>query len=147
MNVQEKLHREGFRLTHPRRLVLSILREAKIPLSPQTIHQCALERNEEIGLASVYRALALLGDLGFVRRVHDHEECQGYVLASPGHHHHLICRYCGKAVEFSGADDLSSFMDRIEEQTGFSIEEHLLQFYGLCPECQRKNKNDKKKKI
>lgn len=139
INLQENLHQKGLRMTSQRKLVMSVLKQSATPLSAQSIHQRVLDQNKEIGLASVYRTLTLLTDLGLIRRVHDHEDCQGYVLASPGHHHHLVCRQCGRAVEFSGADDLSKFINLIEENTGFTIEEHLLQFYGVCPECQKRN--------
>ena len=139
INLQENLHQKGLRMTSQRKLVMSVLKQSATPLSAQSIHQRVLDQNKEIGLASVYRTLTLLTDLGLIRRVHDHEDCQGYVLASPGHHHHLVCRLCGRAVEFSGADDLSKFISFIEENTGFTIEEHLLQFYGVCPECQKRN--------
>jgi Fe2+ or Zn2+ uptake regulation protein len=78
--------------------------------------------------------------LDLVRRVHGQDGCHGYVLASPGHHHHLICRKCGKAVEFTGSGDLSDFIERIEKKTGFAIDEHILQLYGLCPQCQEQKK-------
>ena len=136
MNLKDKLNRSGLRLTHPRRVVISVLEAANIPLSPQSIHQRSLDAQEEIGLVSVYRTLDLLTEMGMVRRVHGHDECQGYVLASPGHHHHLVCRQCEAAVEFTGMEDLSTLVDRIQELTGFTIDEHLLQFYGLCPACQ-----------
>lgn len=136
MNLQSKLNQEGMRLTRPRQAVMEILTGATVPLSPQSIHQRSLKTDEEIGLVTVYRTLDLLAELGLVRRVHDHDECQGYVLASPGHHHHLICRKCGKAVEFTGEDDLTSMLDRIRRQTGYNIDEHILQLYGLCPKCQ-----------
>jgi Fur family transcriptional regulator, ferric uptake regulator len=138
MNLQDKLNRSGLRLTHPRQVVMSVLEAASIPLSPQSIHQRSLDAQEEIGLVSVYRTLDLLTELGLVRRVHGHDDCQGYVLASPGHHHHVVCRQCEAAVEFTGMEDLSPLVDRIQEQTGFTIDEHLLQFYGLCPACQEK---------
>jgi Fur family transcriptional regulator, ferric uptake regulator len=92
MNLQDKLNHNGLRLTHPRQVVMSVLEAANIPLSPQSIHQRSLAAQEEIGLVSVYRTLDLLIDLGLVRRVHGHDDCQGYVLASPGHHHHVVCR-------------------------------------------------------
>lgn len=136
MNLQDKLNRSGLRLTHPRQVVMSVLESASIPLSPQSIFQRSLDAQEEIGLVSVYRTLDLLAEMGLVRRVHGHDECQGYVLASPGHHHHVVCRQCDAAVEFTGMEDLSALVDRIQEQTGFTIDEHLLQFYGLCPACQ-----------
>lgn len=138
MNWQDRLNHEGLRLTHPRRVIISVLEKASTPLSPQTIHQRSMEASEEIGLVSVYRTLDLLAELGLVRRVHGHDECQGYVLASPGHHHHMVCRNCAAAVEFSGMDDLSALIGHIEEETGFKVDEHLLQFSGLCPLCQRR---------
>ena len=138
MNFQNRLNQEGLRLTHPRRVVMAVLEGADIPLSPQVIHQRSLAAHEEIGLVSVYRTLDLLTDLGLVRRVHGSDECQGYVLASPGHHHHLVCRDCAAAVEFSGMDDLSPLIQHIEDETGFIVDEHLLQFYGLCPTCQER---------
>ncbi len=138
MDWQEKLNQKGLRLTHPRRAIISVLERADTPLSPQAIHQRSLDANEEIGLVSVYRTLELFTELGLVRRVHGHSECQGYVLASPGHHHHLVCHGCDATVEFSGVEDLSSLIAHIEKETGFTINEHLLQFSGLCPDCQRK---------
>ena len=138
MNLQTKLNNQGLRLTRPRREVVAILEDAKIPLTPQIIHQRAVERHCNMGLVSVYRTLDLLSELNLVRKVHGHDGCHGYVLASPGHHHHLVCHACGKAVEFSGSDDLSNLIACIERQTGFNIDEHILQLYGLCPDCQGK---------
>jgi Fe2+ or Zn2+ uptake regulation protein len=139
MNLQEKLNKKGLRLTHPRQVVVSILKTSASPLTPQTIYQRSIERNSDIGLVSVYRTLDLLSELDLVRRVHGHEGCHGYVLASPGHHHHLVCHQCGHAVEFTGSNDLSEFIKGIEKETGFIIDEHILQLYGICPQCQKDN--------
>jgi Fur family transcriptional regulator, ferric uptake regulator len=136
MNLQEKLNQKGLRLTHPRQVVISILETATVPLSPQTIHQRALEQNEKVGLVTVYRTLDLLDEFGLVRRVHSQDECHGYLLASPGHHHHLVCRSCKQAVEFIGSEDLSVIVQRVERQTGYQVSDHLLELYGLCPTCQ-----------
>ena len=136
MDLQTKLNNEGLRMTRPRQVVLSILEKATVPLSPQSIHQQSLDNDQEIGLVSVYRTLDVLMDLALVRKVHDQADCHGYVLASPGHHHHLVCHECDRAVEFSGAEDLSKLVSRIQNETGFIVDGHLLQLYGLCPECQ-----------
>ncbi len=140
MDLQTKLNEEGMRMTRPRQVVLSILEHTNVPLSPQTIHQQSLEGHQEIGLVSVYRTLDILMELAMVRKVHSADGCHGYVLASPGHHHHLICRECDRAVEFSGGEDLSSLVNRIQTETGFTIDGHMLQLYGLCPNCQQKQK-------
>ncbi len=142
MDLQEKLNQEGLRLTHPRRVVMSILKSATVPLSPQTIFQRSQETHEDIGLVSVYRTLDLLTELSLVRRIHGPQACIGYALASPGHHHHLVCRGCEKVIEFSGTSDLSDLIKKIESQTGFVVEEHLLQLRGLCPECQKENEKN-----
>lgn len=137
MDLQEKLNRNGLRLTRPRQVIISILEAATVPLAPQTIHQRALEKNERIGLVTVYRTLELLEEFGLVRRAHSPDECHGYLLASPGHHHHLVCRSCMQAVEFPGSDDLSGIVQRVERQTGYQVSDHLLELYGLCPTCQQ----------
>jgi Fur family transcriptional regulator, ferric uptake regulator len=136
MDLQEKLNQKGLRMTRPRQVILNILETASIPISALTIYQRALEINEKIGLATVYRTLELLDEFCLVRRVHSQDECQGYVLASPGHHHHLVCRSCKQAVEFIGSDDLASIVQRVQRQTGYQVSDHLLELYGLCPDCQ-----------
>ena len=138
MNLQNQLTKQGLRLTKPRQVVLSILEETHHPLSPQVIHQVAEQTDKSISLVSVYRTLDLLNELNLVCRVHGQEDCQGYVLSSPGHHHQLVCRNCRKTVEFTGTADLEPFIEVIQEQTGFQIDSHLLQLFGLCPECQAK---------
>ena len=137
MDLQEKLNQSGLRLTHPRQVVMSILEDATAPISPQTIHQRALAQNEKIGLVTVYRTLDLLDEFGMVRRAHSQDECHGYLLSSPGHHHHLVCRRCMNAVEFAGTEDLAGIIQRVERQTGYQVSDHLLELYGLCPTCQK----------
>ncbi len=142
MNLQEQLNQKGLRLTHPRKIVMSILETADVPLSPQSIYQCTVDRDEDIGLVSVYRTLELLTQLSLVRRVHGQDDCHGYVLATPGHHHHLVCRECDRAIEFTGGDDLSALLQRIQRETGFQVDGHLLQLYGLCPDCQKEKERN-----
>jgi len=137
MKLRKKLNQEGLRLTRPRRVIMAILENAAIPLSPQTIQRRALDAHQDISLVSVYRTIDLLTELELVRRVHGNDGCQGYVLCSPGHHHHLICQSCGKTVEFRGSEDLGNLIDVIQGQTGFQVEGHLLQLFGRCPECQK----------
>lgn len=138
MDLQKQLNQQGLRLTRPRRVVMTILEETGRPLSPQIIHQRALQTDKNISLVSVYRTLDLLNELNLVCRVHGQDDCQGYVLSSPGHHHHLVCRNCRATVEFTGTTDLEPFIETIQAQTGFQIDGHLLQLFGLCPECQAK---------
>ena len=140
MDLQTTLNNEGMRMTRPRQVVLSILEAATVPLSPQSIHQQSIKADQEIGLVSVYRTLDVLMELALVRKVHSADGCHGYVMASPGHHHHLVCHECDRAIEFSGKEDLSNLVARIQKETGYVVDGHMLQLYGLCPECQSKMK-------
>jgi Fur family transcriptional regulator, ferric uptake regulator len=137
MKLQNKLNQKGLRLTRPRQVVMEVLKAAAYPLSPQEIQSHARQSSDSIGLVTVYRTLDLLTDLDLVKRVHHHDGCHGYVLASPGHYHHLICRKCHKAVEFTGSEDLTAIIRRVQRETGFQINDHLLELYGVCPTCQQ----------
>jgi Fur family ferric uptake transcriptional regulator len=136
MGWEEQLSRAGWRITMPRRVVMRVLERAARPLSPQEIHARGRRLHRSLGLVSVYRALMVLERAGLVRRVHREDRCDGYVLASPGHHHLLVCRRCGRAVEFPGAEDLSGLIAQVEQRTGFRVEDHLLQLFGLCGPCR-----------
>jgi Fur family ferric uptake transcriptional regulator len=133
--IIDALSQEGYRITQPRRAVIRALLEDDGYASPPEIRERAMQQYPGIGQVTVYRTLDLLSRLGFVRRIHTEEGCHGRASASLGHRHHLICRQCGTAVEFEGCD-LSSFLARVSGETGYLIEEHLLELVGLCPECR-----------
>jgi Fur family ferric uptake transcriptional regulator len=125
------------RITAPRRAVMEILSQTEAPLSPQEIYEQGRVIHPKLGLVTVYRTLSLLAKLGLVRRVHRDDGCHGYVSTSPGHCHTLICRCCGRAVEFHGEGDLHTLIGRVEAGTGYHVDDHLLQLFGLCPDCQK----------
>jgi len=122
----------------PRRAVMEALVAAEVPLQPHEIRERAQTSHRRLGLVTVYRTLALLMELDLVRRVHREDGCHGYLLTTPGHRHALICQCCARAIEFAGGDDISALIQRVEAQTGYRVEEHLLQLFGQCPDCQAK---------
>jgi Fur family ferric uptake transcriptional regulator len=136
MDWERQLADVGCRITAPRRVVMQVLRETSAPLSPQEILEQGQQMHRKMGLVTVYRTLALLAEFDLVRRVHREDGCHGYVLASPGHRHHVICQRCGGATEFSGEDDIHALIERVESGTGYRVNDHLLQLFGLCPGCQ-----------
>jgi len=136
MNWERCLAGIGCRITASRRAVVQVLQEACAPLLPQEVLRQGQRVHRELGLVTVYRTLALLTELDLVRRVHREDGCHGYVLASPGHRHHVICQRCGGAAEFPGEDDIHTLIERVETGTGYRVNDHLLQLFGLCPNCQ-----------
>ena len=136
MEWEERLAEAGRRITAPRRAVMQVLMDADAPLSPQEVLKQAQTVHQSLGLVTVYRTLTLLSELDLVRRAHRDDGCHGYLLASPGHRHALICQSCDRAVEFQGEDDIHTLIERVEAGTGYRVDSHLLQLFGLCPECR-----------
>ena len=134
-SIVQQLSRAGFRITRPRRAVIRALLEDEGYASPAEVQERARYHYPGIGLVTVYRTLDLLSEQGFVRRIHTEEGCHGDATANHGHHHHLICRRCGAAVEFQGCD-LTQFLEQISLETGYTIEDHLLELVGVCSNCQ-----------
>lgn len=138
------LKAQGYRLTSPRRALLRLLAQSTKPLSVQEIHaavnpnaNAGEDSEEEINLVTVYRFANLLVDLGLVRRV---EFGQGYYRYERAesqdgpHHHHLVCERCGRVEDFHGCD-LHALTARLEQESGFRVERHQLEIYGICPNC------------
>jgi Fur family ferric uptake transcriptional regulator len=134
-SIVDKLSEAGYRITKPRRAVIRAMLEDGGHSSPAEVRGRALQHCPTVGLVTVYRTLDLLGQLGFVRRIHSEDGCHGFAAVDRGHRHHLICQRCGATVVFEGCD-LSGFLARLALQTGYQIEEHLLELVGVCAKCR-----------
>ena len=131
MHLQEA----GYRLTGPRRWLVDKLATSPRALSPLELYDEARRVHPGMGLVTVYRTLERLEALGLVIRVHQPESCQTFLRAAQGHEHLLLCTACQRAEYFSG-DDLDALSRAIARRTGFRVDEHWLQFNGLCVDCQ-----------
>lgn len=133
---REELRREfnktGLRLT-PQRVKVWRLFESD-PAGFTISQATAMLAPQGIGQATVYRTIKALQDLGYLRWVHDQGGEHRFVASKPGHSHMLVCRSCSRAVE-CGDCDLSVLEKLIAAQTGFAVEGHHLEFFGLCPDC------------
>ncbi len=141
----EKLLREkGLKVTTQRLAVLTVLsQKPDSHLTAEEIYDLVRVSNPEIGLATVYRTIQMLLELKIVDRIYLDD---GYVRYELGHvyededshhHHHLICIKCGRVMSFQG-DLLEDFEKRIEEKTGFQIQDHDVKLYGYCTDCLKK---------
>ena len=136
MDWQTFLSKAGYRLSEPRKRIMKLMEMAEKPLNPLAIHRLLREQGVHLGLVSVYRTLELFFSLGLISQVFQPDGLVGYLPASFGHHHFIVCQNCHKAVEFLGSEDMRELVQRIQTETHYQVREHLLQFYGLCPECQ-----------
>jgi Fur family transcriptional regulator, ferric uptake regulator len=130
--LRYKFNRAGLRFTPQREAVWRIFEKNPDGL---TISQVTvILAPETIGQTTVYRTIRALQDMGLLKWVHDRSGEHRFVASRSGHSHMLICRSCSKAVECSDCD-LSVLEKLIARQTGFAVEGHHLEFFGLCPEC------------
>ncbi len=131
----DHLKNHGYRLTGARNAVVETVADAEQALTPLEVFDLARRKYAALGLVTVYRTLEKLEELNLVQRVHHPAGCQAFIAASKGHQHLLLCQSCGQAIYIDG-DDLEPLIDKLSRQTGFRIDEHWLQFFGLCMNCQ-----------
>jgi Fur family ferric uptake transcriptional regulator len=129
----------GQRSTKQRVAVASLVRETDDFRSAQEFHQLLRERGHNIGLTTVYRALQAMADIGEIDVLvnQDGESIYRHCGQSHGHHHHLVCRDCGLAIEISGPS-VERWTQGIADDHGFTQVSHTLDIFGLCPRCSKK---------
>ena len=123
------------RPTRQRTAVAQALEASDGFCSAQQLHARMRQGGEHVGLATVYRTLQALADCGEVDALHSDEGETVYRACSTGHHHHLVCRSCGKAVEVSGPPAFERWAAQVAREHGFSEVTHTLEVFGLCAEC------------
>ncbi|MDP3967469.1 MAG: Fur family transcriptional regulator [Nocardioides sp.] len=123
--------------TRQRRAVAAALDASDEFRSAQDLHQLVRDSGERVGLATVYRALQAMVDAGEVDVVRSEAgEAQYRRCDVAHHHHHLICRGCGKAVEVEGPA-FEEWADAVARQHGFVDVRHTLELTGTCADCRR----------
>jgi Fur family ferric uptake transcriptional regulator len=126
---------EAPRNTRQRRAVGAILDDLDAITSAQEIHDILIRRGEKVGLSTVYRNLQVLVDIGEVDSLHsDDGEVRYRRCSAAGHHHHLVCRSCGRTVEVEGPT-VERWADRVAGEHGFTDVAHTLEIFGSCAEC------------
>ncbi len=129
------LQENGYRLTAARRAVVEAVQKSTRALTPVEVFDMARKKYRALGLVSVYRTLEKLEELHIIQRVHQPQGCQAFIAASQSHEHLLLCQSCGQVLFFEG-DDLDTLIKSISKKTGYKINEHWLQLFGLCQACQ-----------
>ena len=124
------------RSTRQRAAVGAAFEELKGFHSAQDVHARMRASGDTIGLSTVYRAVQALADGGELDAIHtENGETLYRRCSTEQHHHHLVCRLCGRTVEVDGPD-----VERWAEQTaaahGFADPSHTLEIAGTCADCR-----------
>ncbi len=124
----------GARSTKQREALVHVLDEVDGFRSAQQLHALLADRGAKVGIATVYRSLQLLADAELVDVIHSEEGEASYRRCSTRHHHHLVCRVCGRAVE-AQAPAVETWVAAIAAEHGFSDVSHDLEIFGTCADC------------
>ena len=122
------------RNTRQRDAVRHALSEATGFVSAQQLHQVLRNHGSSIGLATVYRALTDLVSSGEADALQSQDGEALYRACTTSHHHHLICRQCGRTVEIE-ASGAEQWAEKVAKEHGFSATSHTIEIFGMCPKC------------
>jgi Fur family transcriptional regulator, ferric uptake regulator len=125
---------EGTRPTRQRRAVASAMQSFDDFRSAQDIHDLLRRDKANVGLSTVYRTLQALAEGGEVDMLRTDEGEALYRRCSTAHHHHLVCRGCGRTVEVEGPA-VERWADSVAAAHGFTGVSHTLEIFGTCPSC------------
>ena len=103
-------------------------------VSAQELHQKISQSGKKLGLTTVYRALTEMVEQGMADSLSISDGEMRYRICTPEHHHHLICRVCGKTVEFDmpGFEELAL---QVAKANGFTELSHEIELFGVCKDC------------
>lgn len=130
--LKSLFNQTGLRFTHQREAVWRLFEEH--PRGFTIAEAAAILAADKISQTTVYRTVSALQEMGYIKWVHNQTGEHRYVASHPGHSHLLVCRSCAKTVECTDCD-MSVLEKLITQKTGFAIEGHHLEFFGLCPDC------------
>ena len=132
----KEIKKAGLKITLPRIKILQILESSEVRhLSAEDVYKALLTKNEEVGLATIYRVLAQFEDAGLVIRHHFEGGHSVFEVAPDLHHDHIVCVKCGRVEEFRD-EGIEERQTEVAEKLGFELTAHNLNLYGLCPACK-----------
>jgi Fur family ferric uptake transcriptional regulator len=126
----------GRPVTSQRKLLLSLIKKAGGHISAKELYRRASRKNESISLATVYRTLQLFKELGLVEERRLGQVYCHYEVKESSDHQHLVCRSCGKVIEFE-SPLLSQLLEKHQRDHGFNVTKTELYMEGHCQQCTK----------
>lgn len=126
---------EGHPITTQRRLLLNLIRHAGGHIDAKELYRLASSQGKSVSLATVYRSLRLFKELGLVEQRQLGQLGCYYEIKKPIEHQHLVCRRCGKVIEFE-SPLIRQLAEDVQQEYGFNVTGTELYMEGYCPQCQ-----------
>lgn len=133
--AQRVFSRCGMRLTSQRRTILEVLSESEAHLDADAVYRQAKARDPNISLATVYRTLAALREIGLVQqRYLTGDDQRGYYEVADQQHYHFTCMRCGRVIEFD-TPLMTQIQQKFAQEMGVQVVQARLHLEGYCATC------------
>lgn len=143
VRFKEILKRNNLKFTKQREVVLKTMYNNDEHFSPESLYLLIKETYPElnVGIATVYRTLNLLEESDIVTSLSFGASGKKYELGNKPHHDHMICKVCEEIIEFENSS-IERIQKEIAKEYNFKLTGHLMQLYGLCKNCQKKEEKE-----
>lgn len=135
-SIIEAFEGAGYRLTAPRRALAGLIASRSGHFTAEELLAEAHRGRHGLGRATIFRSLEVLVELGVVERLDLPTGGHAFVACKRAHHHHVVCSSCGRSTEVADLG-LEGMAASIERETGYRIDAHRLELFGVCPRCQK----------
>jgi Fur family transcriptional regulator, ferric uptake regulator len=125
----------GYRVTEPRRSLARLIGERGGHFTAEELVVASQSQRLGVGRATVFRSLDILAELGVVERLDLPSGQHAFVACDPAHHHHVVCSQCGQSTDV-GDSGMARVLEEVARRSGYRIESHRLELFGLCGPCQ-----------
>jgi Fur family ferric uptake transcriptional regulator len=129
------LESSDYRMTGPRRTVAALVADQPGHFAAADLVEAAQVRDLDVGRATIFRTLDVMLELGLVERLDLPSGEHAYVACESSHHHHVVCSSCGRSEDVDDGG-LRPIVRDIARRTGWRVDAHRLELFGLCPDCQ-----------
>jgi len=121
------------RLTVQRQAILDLINRSNQHWDAEELARCLGENGEQLGIATVYRGLAALENVGLIQSIQLADK-KRYERANKGHHDHLVCIKCGDIKEFCDSE-IEVRQQQVAQDRSFQMTGHQLLIFGICQAC------------
>jgi Fur family peroxide stress response transcriptional regulator len=132
----EKLRARGHRITPQRLAILQVLIASETHPSVDQVYNEVKAAFPTTSLATVYKTVSIVKAMGEALELQFSQSSNRYDGKKPYPHPHVICTQCHKIIDYESVE-INAMMAKIKQATGFKLENHRLDFYGICTTCQK----------
>ena len=137
--LKQVIKEKGLKYTKQREIIFETLLNSDKHLNAEELYGLITKQypDENIGIATVYRALAFLEDSKLISSISLNNDGKKFEPSSKEHHDHIICTKCNKIIEFVD-NDIEKRQEAVAKKYDFKLQSHTMYLYGICADCANK---------